>query len=286
MTPATRAKKTPAIGSSYVAKKHANDQPLIDSLVSRGCTVWDKEKRWEYYKNPAIATMITRYMDNKCKDQDDCIIETELISTSGKKWINHKPLFNVKDQEGSAVERMEQLGDKDLGGHSGAADLFVRLTKTPATKMLDLDVSIPKDQARDVAKAIEEYMADRDLDPVTYFTGKTGYHIEYHDHVEDLRQAETLVDDIVENVQPEFPGITITKATTHPPANSVAIDWSRCSSASEAPGKKGTTCLVPFSLRWDSCLASVPVNFLEFPDFDPERDADPNYILQHVDRFT
>jgi len=255
-------------------------QKKAASVASRpGCTVWDKEDRWKYYYDPRIAGHIWQYLDSRCNGAPSCHVESELISTSAKRWLSHRVVGDVKDVKGTPVERMKLLH----GVNSGIADLFLRLSANPEIKMLDVDVHVPKDVARDVAKSIEAYLKNRDLHPETIFTGKTGYHVEYHDGIENLRQAEVLVDDLVSSVQKKFPGIVVTKATEHPPENSVAIDWSRCSSAT---GARGTTCLVPFSLRWDSCLASIPVNFKKLPKFDPDIHAKPGYVLEHLDKFT
>ena len=277
----TPEEKKPAPAKAKPKKQPPEERQKKVALVAGrpGCTVWSKDDRWKYYYDPRVAGQIWQYLDDRCGGAPTCHVESELISTTAKKWLSHRVVGDVKDVKGTPVERMEQLH----GVNSGIADLFLRLSANPAVKMLDVDVHVPKDIARDVAKSIDAYLKKRDLHPRPIFTGKTGYHVEYNDGIEDLRQSEALVDDVVASVQKKFPDITITKAVEHPPENSVAVDWSRCSSAT---GARGTTCLVPFSLRFDSCLASVPVDFKKLPKFDPDVHAKPEYVLEHFDKFT
>jgi DNA primase len=194
------------------------------------------------------------------------------------KVARFKVVGDLKIIPGNPVGKMKYI-DENIT--SGMSDVLLRIPKNPAVMMLDVDVNVPKDKARDGVKWITGCMRGYGLDAKAYFTGKTGYHIHYHDGIKSVDDARKFVETMVENLNrhAKIGGVEFVAGTTHPGPGKISIDWSQGSST-------GKTITVPFSLRWDSCLASVPVDLDKLPAFDPDVHARPDFVLNNIDKFT
>lgn len=264
------------------------------------CTVWDKEKRWEYYKNPYIEDKIKAFIKLFGGQRVDTWLisktklETNLraLNAGKPKTIDGVPY--IKSAFYTTVvsdvtpwldlppgEFMQNLHDANNGRGSGTSDIILRVPKNPRIWMLDIDVNVPNKIAINGIKSIKAYMNFRKMNPEIVFSGKTGYHVFYQSPFSLLTEANAFVEKMVKDLNQQKwlrDQVEFIAGIQHPDPGAISIDWSQGSSANK-------TVVVPFSLRWDSCYASVPVNFDKFPNFDPEKHAMPEYVISHQKQF-
>jgi hypothetical protein len=282
--------KTPAIKPKTTIPQKI--VPLDSRWGKVKCKVWDKAARWAYYTNPFISKQIISFI----KWFNGTRIDTWLISEHEFDRNINKP----KELDGityakkaifrsiASVESILALEEpiaKLQEINSGISDIMTRVPKNPKVYMLDIDVNVPKLDAVWATQLIENLMLDKYY-PWTVFSGKTGYHVFYQpkENIEfNIVKARSMVESLVEDLNLRMASTAFRKppkfvaGVQHPPEGYISIDWSQGSSSNKVV-------VVPFSLRWDSCFASVPINFKKL-NFDPDVHADPDYVLAHPDQY-
>ena len=299
----TEAAETPKVTKKKTteAKPKAATKDKIVPLGSRWgetiCKVWDKEARWAYYTDPFIAKKIIEFMKwFGGKRVDTWFISTTKLQTNIKALNAGKPktidgVQYIKSAFYTTVLAditpllklqpaiiMNRLRESNNGRGSGMADFITRVPKEPKILTIDVDVNVPKELAFNAAKKIHDYMERLRYSPWMVFSGKTGYHVFYQPPFSGMEEARAFVGEMVYILNGMPSEVEFMAGVQHPGPGIVSIDWSQGSSANK-------TVVTPFSLRWDSCFASVPVNFSKIPNFDPDVHADPDFVLSHKDLF-
>lgn len=299
--------------------KEKKEVEIKKTKKAEKCTdIWDKEKRWKYYKTPWVEKSM--YNDIKghpfrfvyvSTTQREKVPEEERTPTTGVGVWKRKSGDEVLHIPDSV--KADKLGEFFEKTHSGITEIHyepsvmidggVKKAKKVEEIIIDMDITkgYPFDNVTEVAKLsqkiapkiMEKYLKinpDEIKDRIV-FTGKSSYHhhiklpkgkgIEYGgvDTMKDPNTVSGIICKIGDAINKELGENRVVCGEGH--GKQIGFDFASCN----APGKN---CVVPFSFRIpdeskgiNTCYVAVPVNFKKIPNFKPEMHATADFVMKN-----